>query len=84
MSLLLTDGSTSYLYDDTGTPVEQVDAAGTALYYQHDLYGSTRLLTSQTGTVAATFTYDAYGNLTGRTGTADTPLDWSGQSSSTT
>ena len=77
--LLLTDGSTSYLYDDTGTPVEQVDAAGTALYYQHDQYGSTRLLTSQTGTVAATFTYDAYGNLTGRTGTADTPLRWNGQ-----
>jgi RHS repeat-associated protein len=77
--LLLTDGSTSYVYDDTGTPIEQIDSAGNALYYQHDQYGSTRLLTAQSGTVAAAFTYDAYGNLTGHTGTADTPLRWNGQ-----
>lgn len=77
--LLLTDGATSYLYNDTGTPVEQIDATGTALYYQHDQYGSTRLLTDTTGTVVAAFSYDPYGNLTGHTGTADTPLRWNGQ-----
>ena len=37
----------------------------------------------QAGTVAATFTYDAYGNLSGRTGTADTPLRWNGQNQDT-
>ncbi|MDQ1720573.1 MAG: hypothetical protein QOI26_307, partial [Pseudonocardiales bacterium] len=79
LPLLLTDGSTSYLYDDAGTPIEQVDSAGSTLYYQHDQYGSTRLLTTQTGTVAAAFSYDAYGNLTGHTGTADSPLRWNGQ-----
>jgi RHS repeat-associated protein len=77
--LLLTDGAVSYLHDDAGNPLQQIDAAGVGLYYQHDQYGSTRLLTNQAGTVAATFTYDPYGNLTGKTGTADTPLRWNGQ-----
>ena len=75
----LTDGSTSYLYDDSGIPIEQIDAAGTPLYYQHDQLGSTRLLTDQGGSVVATYSYDPYGNLTGHTGTADTPLRWAGQ-----
>jgi len=75
----LTDGTTSYLYDDAGTPIEQVDPAGLGLYFGHDQYGSTRLLTDATGAVAATFTYDPYGNLTAHTGTADTALRWNGQ-----
>lgn len=77
--LMLTDGTTSYIYDDAGNPVEQIDSGGTALYYQHDQYGSTRLLTDSTGTTTSTFVYDAYGNLTAKTGTADTPLRWNGQ-----
>ena len=77
--LLLTDGSTSYLYDTTGNPVEQIDATGTVLYYQHDQYGSTRLLTTSSGTIAATYTYTPYGTLTAHTGTADTPLRWNVQ-----
>ena len=81
--LMLTDGTTSYLYDDAGNPIEQIDAAGTPLFYQHDQYGSTRILTDTTGTVAATFTYDANGNLTSKTGTADTPLRWNGQAQDT-
>ena len=76
---MLTDGTTNYIYDDAGSPVEQIDATGAALYYQHDQYGSTRLLTNQAGAVAATFSYDPYGNLTSHTGTADTPLRWNGQ-----
>jgi RHS repeat-associated protein len=79
LPVLLTDTTISYLYDDNGTPIEQIDAAGVALYYQHDQYGSTRLLTDAAGAVAATFSYDPYGNLTGHTGTADTPLRWNGQ-----
>src|SRR5205085_8593152 len=47
--LLLTDGSTNYIYDDAGVPIEQVDSNGTALYYQHDQLASTRLLTDQRG-----------------------------------
>ena len=77
--LMLTDGSTSYLYDDAGNPLEHIDAAGTSTYYQHDQYGSTRLLTNTTGAVSATYTYDPNGNLTTKTGSADTVLRWNGQ-----
>jgi RHS repeat-associated protein len=79
LSLLLSDGTMSYLYDDNGTPLEQIDSAGTALYYQHDQYDSTRILSSNSGSVVATFSYDPNGNLTGHTGTADSPLRWNGQ-----
>ncbi|HEX6699542.1 MAG TPA: RHS repeat-associated core domain-containing protein [Gaiellaceae bacterium] len=77
--LPLTDGSTNYVYDDTGVAIEQIDGTGTALYYQHDQLGSTRLLTDQSGNTAATFAYDAYGNLVNKTGTSDTPLRWNGR-----
>jgi RHS repeat-associated protein len=81
--LILTDGTTSYLYDDAGNPIEHIDGTGAALYYQHDQYGSTRLLTDAAGATAATYTYDANGNLTTKTGTADTPLRWNGQTQDT-
>ncbi|MGM7774737.1 DUF6531 domain-containing protein [Arthrobacter sp. KNU-44] len=81
--LMLTDGTTSYLYDDTGNPIEHIDGTGNTFYYQHDQYGSTRLLTDQTSAVAASYTYDANGNLTTKTGTADTPLRWNGQAQDT-
>jgi len=81
--VMLTDGTTNYLYDDAGNPIEQIDSTGAALYYQHDQYGSTRLLTDQTGAAAASYTYDANGNLTTKTGTADTPLRWNGQTQDT-
>jgi RHS repeat-associated protein len=51
----------------------------TVVYLQHDQLGSTRLVTDQTGAVRATFTYDPYGNLSGSTGTATTPLLYAGQ-----
>jgi RHS repeat-associated protein len=69
----------NYIDDDAGNPLEQIDTAGGVLCYQDDQYGSTRLLTNATGAVAATFSYDPYGNLTGCTGTADTPLRWNGK-----
>jgi RHS repeat-associated protein len=45
----------------------------------HDQQGSTRLLTGSTGKTEATFTYHAYGNTTGTTGTAKTPLGYDAQ-----
>ncbi|GEB65063.1 type IV secretion protein Rhs [Sinomonas atrocyanea] len=79
MPLMLTDGTVSYLYDDSGNPLEQIDPEGTALYFQHDRYGSTRLLTDAAGNAAASYTYDPYGNLIKKTGAADTALRWNGQ-----
>jgi RHS repeat-associated protein len=76
---MLTDGAINYIYDDNGNPIEQIDAAGAILYYQHDQYGSTRLLTNSTGAVAASYTFNANGAMTAHTGTADTPLRWNGQ-----
>jgi RHS repeat-associated protein len=63
-----------------GLPIEQINnSSGTVLYLHHDQQGSTRLLTGSTGKTEATYTYDAYGNLTGSTGTAKTPLGYDGQ-----
>jgi RHS repeat-associated protein len=60
--------------------VEQINnTTGTVTYLHHDQQGSTRLLTGSTGKTEATFTYDAYGNQTGHTGTATTPLGFDGQ-----
>ncbi len=49
------------------------------LYLHHDQQGSTRLLTGSTGKTEATYTYDAYGNKTGSTGTSTTPMGYDAQ-----
>jgi RHS repeat-associated protein len=77
--LLLSDTTNSYIYAPNGLPIEQVSVTGTPTYLHHDQLGSTRLLTSTTGSVLATFSYDAYGNRTGATGTATTPLGYAGE-----
>ncbi|HWH93963.1 MAG TPA: RHS repeat-associated core domain-containing protein [Baekduia sp.] len=77
--LLLSDGSTSFIYGPNGQPIEHITSGGTALYYHHDQLGSTRLLTTAAGASAATFSYDPYGKPSGSTGTATTPLGYTGQ-----
>jgi RHS repeat-associated protein len=79
LPLLLNDGSNSYIYGPGGLPVEQISSGGTVTYLHHDQQGSTRLLTSSAGKAEATMTFDAYGNKTGSTGTATTPLGYDGQ-----
>ena len=80
LPLILNDGTNSYIYGPGGLPIEQINnSTGTVLYLHHDQQGSTRLLTRSTGTKEASFTYDAYGNQTGHTGTATTPLGYDGQ-----
>ena len=79
LPLLLDDGQNSYIYGPGGVPFEQVDGAGNVLFLHHDQQGSTRMLTGTTGAIQATFSYDAYGNPTGSTGTASTPLGYDGQ-----
>jgi RHS repeat-associated protein len=78
--LLLADGTNSYIYGPGGLPVEQINTStGTVTYLHHDQAGSTRMLTSSTGAKEAGFTYDSYGNTTGTTGTAKTPLGYGAQ-----
>jgi RHS repeat-associated protein len=76
---ILNDGTNSYIYGPGSLPVEQISGGGTVTYLHHDQQGSTRLLTSSTGAKEASFTYDAYGNTTGTTGTVKTPLGYDGQ-----
>lgn len=77
--LLLSDGTNSYIYGSSNTPVEQINSEGKAVYLHQDQQGSTRMLTGTTGNVEATMTYDAYGNTTGTTGSAKTPMGYDGQ-----
>ena len=79
LPLLLTDGSTLYVYGLGGSPIEQVDSQGHVLYLHADQLGSTRVLTDSTGTVVGTYSYDAYGNTTAKTGTATTAFQFAGE-----
>ena len=84
LPLLLYDGTNDYIYGPGGLPIEQINnSTGAVIYLHHDQQGSTRLLTGSTGKTEATFTYDAYGNQTGHTGTATTPLGYDSQYTST-
>jgi RHS repeat-associated protein len=84
LPLLLNDGTNSYIYGPSGLPIEQINNSGsTILYLHHDQQGSTRLITSSTGVVAGTTTYDAYGNTLATTGTATTPLGYDAQYTNT-
>jgi RHS repeat-associated protein len=79
MPLVLSDEQNTYIYGPGNIPIEQIPSKGTTLYLHHDQQGSTRMLTSSTGAIEATTTYDAYGNPTGTTGAATTLLGYDGQ-----
>lgn len=67
LPLLLSDGTSDYVYGPGGLPLEQVTGTN-VLWYHHDQLGSTRALTNSTGASVATYTYDPYGNVTACTG----------------
>ena len=79
LPLMLQDGGTSFVYGPGGLPLEQISSSGTPLYYHQDQLGSTRMLTDASGNVQATYTYDAYGNVSSHTGAATTPLQYAAQ-----
>jgi RHS repeat-associated protein len=79
LPLILNDGTNSYLYGPDDLPVEQISGGGSVLYLHHDQQGSTRLLTGESGKVEGSYTYDAYGNQTGHTGTGTTAQGYDGQ-----
>jgi RHS repeat-associated protein len=79
LPLILNDGTNNYIYGPSNQPIEQISSGGTVTYLHHDQAGSTRLLTGSTGTVEGAYTYDVYGNQTGHTGTATTPLGYDAQ-----
>jgi RHS repeat-associated protein len=75
---LLFDGNNYYVYGPEGQPVEQI-ASETPTWIHHDQAGSTRLLTSQAGTVAGAYSFGPYGSTEGHTGTATSNLLYDGQ-----
>lgn len=78
---LLSDGVAAYVYGPFGQPLERVDGGDNdnVSYYAQDLLGSTRALTDGAGSVQGTYTYDAYGSMTAKTGTVTNPLTYTGQ-----
>jgi RHS repeat-associated protein len=78
LPLLLQDGTTSYVTGLGGLPLEQI-AGNTTSYYHQDRIGSTRAITDSKGGVVSTYSYDAYGNVTGSTGTLSNPFQYAGQ-----
>jgi RHS repeat-associated protein len=79
LPLILNDGTDSYIYGPNGLPFEQINTKEEPTYLHHDQAGSTRLLTSSTGTVVGSYTYTPYGATESHTGTATTPLGYDGQ-----
>jgi RHS repeat-associated protein len=68
------------MYGRSELSIEQINnTTGEVLYLHHDQAGSTRLLTGSTGKVENSYTYGPYGETTGHTGTATTPLGYDAQ-----
>jgi RHS repeat-associated protein len=78
MPLTLQEGSTSYVTGPGGLPLEQI-IGSTVYYYHQDQLGSTLAISDSSGSVQATYTYDAYGNLTASTGSLTNPFRFAGQ-----
>jgi RHS repeat-associated protein len=77
--LLLDDGTNSYLYGPSTAPIAEInDSTGAIHYLSSDLIGSTRLVTTSTGTVSGVSIYDEYGNVVSRTGATNSPFGYSG------
>lgn len=49
------------------------------LYHEYDAIGDTRQLSDENGTIADTFTYDAWGNSVDHAGDTETPFQWLGE-----
>ena len=76
--VLPSTSSVYYIREPNGALVARI--AGEDTSYSHfDALGSTRLLTDSAGTVTDTFTYDAWGSLTSRTGSTPQPYMFVGQ-----
>jgi RHS repeat-associated protein len=79
MPLIISDGSSYYITGPGGLPLEQTDLSGNpTAYFHHDQLGTTRALTSPSGT-ASTFTYNPWGQLGNSSGTLTTAFGWAGQ-----
>ena len=79
--LLLQDKLASYIYGPGGMLLEDVvGTSGSDVYYYHtDRLGSVRALTTSTGGVSNTYTYDDYGKTLTSTGSVYNPFKYTGE-----
>jgi len=77
---LLMDSTNAYIYGTSGTPFEQVNLSSGAIHYLvDDSLGSVRGVVSSSGTLAASTSYDAWGNAQTSGGlTSYTPFAFTG------
>ncbi|HTU79114.1 MAG TPA: RHS repeat-associated core domain-containing protein, partial [Solirubrobacteraceae bacterium] len=79
LPLILSNGTSSFIYGPSGMPIEQINNSTNAVQYlHHDQAGSTRLITGETGKVEGRCSYSPYGTPDCE-GTASTPLGYDGQ-----
>jgi RHS repeat-associated protein len=80
LPLLLTDGTDDYVYGPNHKDFEQDNIADdTTAFLHQDRAGSTRLITDNAGAVVGTTSYDPYGTLARRTGTAASQFGYDGE-----
>ncbi|MBI2863853.1 MAG: RHS repeat protein, partial [Chloroflexi bacterium] len=77
LPLLISDSNYVYVYG-LG-PIGMVDAQGNAYYFLRDGLGSVTGVVDANGTLIATYSYDAYGNLRLSTGTVLNPFRYTEQ-----
>jgi RHS repeat-associated protein len=75
---VLSDGTYSYLYGPDGEVIEQVTQSGTPTFLVQDQIGSTRLLVNTSGSVVGSESYDAYGGVSGETGSSSSAIGFAG------
>jgi RHS repeat-associated protein len=83
LPVVLQDGANTYLYGLGGSLVSQTNGTGVQTYLLSDGLGSTRALTDASGSVTATYDYDAFGALRASTGTGATEYRFTGQQEDT-
>lgn len=79
LPLILTDDTYKNLYGPDGLPFAQVNNSGITTWLLHDLQGSTRVLENNNAVINATYTYTPYGDVSKKTGSNTTPLQYTGQ-----
>lgn len=75
VNLLLSDGSTDYVYGPGGLIIEQVSGSAVS-YLVHDQLGSTVAITSSAAAVVGGYSYASYGAVLSHTGTVSTPIEF--------
>jgi RHS repeat-associated protein len=79
LPLMVQDAGGSYIYGPGAEIVEQIDNSNNAYYYHADQLGSIRAVTNSSGTVADSYSYDAYGNTTASSGTVLNQFKYAGE-----